>query len=270
MRAFDMKDPAFLFYASDFLTGCTNLTMEERGQYITLLCIQHQTGHLSEKTIRLALGSVSVDVISKFVKDENDLYYNIRLDIEIEKRTNFIDTRRSNGSLGGRPKKEEKPLGYPLGKPTAKPNGKAKKNLIEDRDVIENKYVFNIEFINKDFENCFKIWLDYKLEIKDYFSTQIGIEKAYSHLLKLSGNNIILATKIIDQSIMNNWKGLFEYKGKIEESEKGSNIFDINLITPELNFSKLYSMFNLPNDIEYYFDRKVILDMCKQGKYQRL
>ena len=69
---------------------------------------------------------------------------------------------------------------------------------------------------------------------------------------------------------MNNWKGLFEYKGKIEESERGSDIFDINLITPELNFSKLYSMFNLPNDIEYSFDRKVILDMCKQGKYRRL
>jgi hypothetical protein len=132
-----MKDPAFLFYSSDFLTGCTNLTMEERGQYISLLCIQHQTGHLSEKTIRLSVGIVSDDILSKFKKDENGLFYNERLEIEIEKRANFVGTRRTNGSLGGRPKKEnteeEKPVGLPLAKPIAKPT----KKLIENEDVNE-------------------------------------------------------------------------------------------------------------------------------------
>jgi hypothetical protein len=132
-----MKDPAFLFYSSDFLTGCTNLTMEERGQYISLLCIQHQTGHLSEKTIRLSVGIVSDDILSKFKKDENGLFYNERLEIEIEKRANFVGTRRTNGSLGGRPKKEnteeEKPVGLPLAKPKAKPT----KKLIENENVNE-------------------------------------------------------------------------------------------------------------------------------------
>lgn len=132
-----MKDPAFLFYSSDFLTGCTNLTMEERGQYISLLCIQHQTGHLSEKTIRLSVGIVSDDIMSKFKKDENGLFYNERLEIEVEKRANFVGTRRTNGSLGGRPKKEnteeEKPIGLPLAKPTAKPT----KKLIVNEDVNE-------------------------------------------------------------------------------------------------------------------------------------
>ena len=132
-----MKDPAFLFYSSDFLTGCTNLTMEERGQYISLLCIQHQTGHLSEKTIRLSVGIVSDDILSKFKKDKNGLFYNERLEIEIEKRANFVGTRRTNGSLGGRPKKdnteEEKPVGLPLAKPKAKPT----KKLIENEDVNE-------------------------------------------------------------------------------------------------------------------------------------
>src|ERR1017187_7965237 len=203
-----MKDPAFLFYSSDFLTGCTNLTMEERGQYITLMCLQHQTGHISEKTIRLSVGSVSVDVLSKFQIDENGHYWNERLDIEIEKRSQYIDSRRINGSFGGRPKKEKKPCA----KPCVKPHAKAKKNHSEDVDVIENIYVFDLSFINKEFEKVFKIWLDYKLQIKDYFTTQIGIEKAYNHLLSLSNNNFYLAEKIIDQSIMNNWKGLFEFK----------------------------------------------------------
>ncbi len=59
------KDPAFLFYAQDFLVGCSDLTLEERGQYITMLCLQHQKGFVTEKTIRLTVGSVSVDVLNE-------------------------------------------------------------------------------------------------------------------------------------------------------------------------------------------------------------
>ena len=129
-----MRDPAFLFYSSDFLTGCASLTMEERGQYITLLCLEHQLGRLSEKTIRLSVGSVSVDVLEKFKQDENGLLYNERLEIEIEKRSNFIDTRRTNGLKGGRPKAENK---KPNGKPNGKPNAKANEKLIENENVIE-------------------------------------------------------------------------------------------------------------------------------------
>ena len=133
-----MRDPAFLFYSSDFLTGCASLTMEERGQYISLLCLEHQLGRLSEKTIRLSVGSVSVDVMDKFQQDENGLFFNERLEIEIEKRSNFIDTRRNNGLKGGRPKAEnKKPNGLANGKPNAKPNAKANEKLIENENVNE-------------------------------------------------------------------------------------------------------------------------------------
>lgn len=108
-----MKDPAFLFYSSDFLSGISDLTMEERGQYITMLCLQHQKGNLSEKTIRLNVGSVSVDVIAKFKKDNEGNFYNERLVSEIEKRNLFTESRRNNGIKGGRPKKETKPKGKP-------------------------------------------------------------------------------------------------------------------------------------------------------------
>jgi uncharacterized protein YdaU (DUF1376 family) len=87
------KDPAVLFYTSDFLTGVADLTMEERGQYITLLCMQHQKGHLSEKTICLTIGKVSVDVMNKFQKDENGLYYQHRMEEESDKRSKYIESR---------------------------------------------------------------------------------------------------------------------------------------------------------------------------------
>lgn len=51
-----MKDPAMLFYASDFLTGVALMSMKERGQYITLLCLQQQRGHLTLSEMRKAAG----------------------------------------------------------------------------------------------------------------------------------------------------------------------------------------------------------------------
>jgi hypothetical protein len=129
-----MKDPAVLFYTGDFLNGCLCLTMEERGQYITLLCLQHQSGHLSEKTIRLSLGSVSVDVMAKFKKDENGLYFNERMEIETAKRLQFLDSRRINGAKGGRPKNNDETEIEPY----AKPYGKANINLSENRNINEN------------------------------------------------------------------------------------------------------------------------------------
>ena len=139
------KDPAFLFYSSDFLTGIACLSFEERGQYITLLCLQHQTGHLSEKTIRLSVGNVSVDVLAKFSKDDNGMYFNERLDLEIEKRSSFVDSRRENGSKGGRPKNEDK-------KPLAKPSGKPTHNHSEDVNDNVNEIIIKKESENKKIE----------------------------------------------------------------------------------------------------------------------
>lgn len=90
------KDPAFLFYSADFLVGVSDLTMTERGQYITLLCLQHTKGHLSRKSIEIALGSVSEDVLAKFSIDENGCYYNERLETETLKRRKFVESRLNN------------------------------------------------------------------------------------------------------------------------------------------------------------------------------
>lgn len=126
-----MKDPAFLFYSQDFITGTLAMPFEERGRYITLLCYQHQTGRMSEETISFLVGYFSDMLRLKFLVDENGLFYNERLEIEINKRNKFIESRVNNGSLGGRPKKEKKPLG--------KANGKAKNNLPEN----ENKCIYS-------------------------------------------------------------------------------------------------------------------------------
>lgn len=149
-----MNDPAFLFYSSDFLTGVMDLTMQERGQYITLLCLQHQKGHLSEKTIRLCLGFNDLnditDVLAKFCIDENGLYYNKRLEHEVKKRIKDADASRNNGKLGGRPKKADKPknnlqVNSRLAKTEPKQNLSENENVIDNDNDLVNDFDFDFE-----------------------------------------------------------------------------------------------------------------------------
>ena len=123
------KDPAFLFYSQDFYVGTALMSFEDRGKYITLLCLMHQQGRMPEETIRLLVGSVSNRLRCKFLVDENGLWYNERLEAEAEKRIKFTESRRSNGLLGGRPKAS----GYPIGVAT--------ENLAENENNISSKVV---------------------------------------------------------------------------------------------------------------------------------
>lgn len=99
------KDPAVLFYTSDFLTGCALMSMAQRGKYITLLCLQHQQGHLSEEDMIEVCGSRDPKIWKKFKQDEDGLFYNERMDQEQIKRQNYALSRSENGKKGGRPKK---------------------------------------------------------------------------------------------------------------------------------------------------------------------
>jgi len=109
--------PYVKFYSESFLTGVSSLTNEECGMYIKLLCLQHQTGHLDERTICLTCGIKSVSeipyVLKKFEQDEDGLYFNERMEKEIAKAEEYSESRLRNGKLGGRPKKTdlEKPCG---------------------------------------------------------------------------------------------------------------------------------------------------------------
>ena len=90
------KDPAFLFYSSDFLTGTMFMSDSQLGKYIKILCTQHQKGHLSEKDMLKICKRYDKDIFEKFVKDENGKYYNIRLEKEIEKRSAYSKSRSDN------------------------------------------------------------------------------------------------------------------------------------------------------------------------------
>jgi len=95
-----MKDPAFLFYPTDFNDGTQDFTNEEVGAYLRLLLFQFSQGHLSLDRIKKRLGNsfddLWITIRSKFTTDENGLYYNIRLEEEQNKRRKFSESRREN------------------------------------------------------------------------------------------------------------------------------------------------------------------------------
>lgn len=171
------KDPAFLFYSSDFLTGVMTLGFEDRGKFITILALMHQQGRMDEETISLLVGSFSVKLKNKFKIDSNGLYYNERLEIESEKRNNFTQSRRNNGIKGGRPKENDKP------KRNLSVNHKD--NLMEDENVNVIKDI--IEYLNNKVSKNFKITESNSRPIKarinegytiDDFKKVIDIKKA--------------------------------------------------------------------------------------------
>ncbi len=53
------------------------------------------------------------------------------------------------------------------------------------------------------------IWLDYKRTRKESYRSEMGAKKCLTMLRNLSGGNADLAQRIIDQSMANNWAGLF-------------------------------------------------------------
>lgn len=84
------------------------------------------------------------------------------------------------------------------------------KNDIEEKNNNE----VDLSFVANNYIECFSKWLQFKKEIKDSYKSDLSVKTAYNNLLKLSGGNPQKANEIVNQSIGNNWKGLFELKTK--------------------------------------------------------
>ena len=89
------KDPAVLFYTSDFLADTTLWTYEELGRYIKLLCIQHLQDGVSEDDF-IAVSDGYKRVVDKFTLGDDGKYRNKRMQAEQERRQAYSESRRNN------------------------------------------------------------------------------------------------------------------------------------------------------------------------------
>jgi hypothetical protein len=105
------KDPAMLWYWSDWNSGTALLTRFLKGCYMDLLHAQFNNGRMSIDEIKMCLGTdfdSSWPILQKkFKKDQNGMFYNERLESEKTKRKQFTESRRSN--LSKKKKDDENP-----------------------------------------------------------------------------------------------------------------------------------------------------------------
>lgn len=92
------KDPALLFYTSDFLTGTMLMNDQQVGKYIRTMCLMHQS---KGKLDRASFDAFVIDplVRSKFEIGDKEVTNN-RLLFEMQRRQLFCESRRISRSHG--------------------------------------------------------------------------------------------------------------------------------------------------------------------------
>lgn len=94
-----MKDPAFLFYPGDWLSGTMGMTFEEKGAYFELLIFQFNTGKFTKAQAKQVLSICSAYVFDKVLQkfdSDGTFFWKQRLSDEIERRKKFSESRKNN------------------------------------------------------------------------------------------------------------------------------------------------------------------------------
>ena len=171
---FMAKDPAVLFYTSDFLSGTFTMDDAQVGKYIRLLCLQHQKGKLTEKDMLSICKAYDVEIWDKF-KVEDGYYYNERMYNETIRRQKFSESRRNNAKS---PKKES----------TSEAYAEHMETETENRTITIN------ENINIDFE---WFWNEYdkKVGAKD------KLKKKWNKLTDLERQNAMNYLELYKQAV---------------------------------------------------------------------
>ena len=152
------KDPAFLFYPSDFLTGTMFFSNEELGIYIKLLCAQHQQNGSINKKIFDSMVSENSLIREKFKKD-NEGYYNQRMLDEMVKRKKKSDNLSANALKRWSKEKQKQYKSNAIASDLDMP--------IEDEDINRNEVIIELwnDFAKKN--NLSKITETRKKHIKN-------------------------------------------------------------------------------------------------------
>jgi len=207
------KDPAFLFYTSDFLTGTMLMTDEQVGKYIRLLCLQHQKGRLSEKHMLSVCKTYDEDIYEKFTKDDEYKYYNSRLEDESIKRSKFAQSRRDNA------KGKRKPI-----KKLKKAYAQHMEDVNENENINKDRIII-FPFDSKKFKDYWNIWKEYKsTEHKFKYKSEISEQSALKKLSTLANVNEDTAIKILEDAMANGYKGFFEIKTNKNGNHKEETI----------------------------------------------
>jgi hypothetical protein len=102
------------------------------------------------------------------------------------------------------------------------PQSKVKKSKVKKSKEEIKKNHFDFSNFDENFIEHVNSWLEYKKERKEPYKSQKGLNAFYNKLIDYSKNDPDTAKKIIEQSMANNWAGIFELK---EAQQKNKDPF---------------------------------------------
>lgn len=198
--------PYFKFIPQDWTNGDITLcSFEAQGLFINLICLYWA----KDCTISLAKAKQRFNNSQLFDELlENEIFYvedgNIVIDFldeQMEKFVSVSETRSKAGRKGGKAKAKQK---LTKKKPIANIEEKRREEKIkEDIFVISSHQ-------SEEFKTEFNHYIQMRKDIKAKM-TDRAIELA---IKKLNEYDEQTAIKMLENSIANSWKGLFEIKGK--------------------------------------------------------
>lgn len=125
-------------------------------------------------------------------------------------------------------KKEGQPSGQGKGYPPGQVEGQSRDKYNKDKKEYIEKIIslfpsfseFDLNFITKDFADAFTLWLEYKKDRRESYKSDKSLKICFNNLVKLSNNDPAIAVQVVENSIGNNYSGLFELKNKNEYGNK--------------------------------------------------
>lgn len=88
----------------------------------------------------------------------------------------------------------------------------------ESNDILES--------VNPEMKPIIEKWLQYKKERKESYK-HTGLKACIDKLIKISNNDSFIAEQIVDESISNNWSGLFPLKNN--NTPKKESVWEHNM-----------------------------------------
>jgi hypothetical protein len=78
----------------------------------------------------------------------------------------------------------------------------------------------NTDFVSENYKPIFQRWIDFKKSRGETYKNSDSLQTFYKKLLRYSNNDIERAIIIIENSIANNWAGIYEMKEQDFKDEK--------------------------------------------------
>lgn len=201
---------------------------------------QHAHWNVNKKLARLVGLEAALlisDLISKreyFIQNKDitleDWFFNTQENIEVDTRLTPHQQRKAFEILKNHGFIETQRRGIPAKQHFKIFDVQLLKFLTTGSENFEHLYNKNKDNKNKEekqkgfdvletFKEPYNTWMSYKAERRESYKSEKSKEQFYKLLLKLSNNNQLTAMQIVNQSMANNWAGIFPLKAQVGQKD---------------------------------------------------